>query len=212
VAKLERAAVLAREIGDSWGEGYAQMMLGLCHADDGDVSRTWACCTVALATPSLGPLLAVPLLAMADATVGPDPSRGARLLGAAEGHFERTSTVTPPFLTERRLRVRQRAEHVIGAAATRRLWTAGHRMTFAEATTFATDATVAQPAASLAVSSREAEVARLVAHGRNNREIADALSVSVRTVESHLSHIFTKLGLRNRTEIAAWVKANLRDL
>jgi DNA-binding CsgD family transcriptional regulator len=48
----------------------------------------------------------------------------------------------------------------------------------------------------------EARVAKLAAAGRTNREIADALFMSVRTVEGHLSHAYAKLGVRSRTELA----------
>ncbi len=51
----------------------------------------------------------------------------------------------------------------------------------------------------------EARVARLAASGRTNREIARTLSMSVRTVEGHLSHAYAKLGLRSRTELALFV-------
>jgi DNA-binding CsgD family transcriptional regulator len=55
---------------------------------------------------------------------------------------------------------------------------------------------------------REREVARLVAHGRSNRDIADALSIGERTVETHVSHILGKLGFATRVEIAAWATAS----
>ncbi len=48
----------------------------------------------------------------------------------------------------------------------------------------------------------EQRVADLVAEGRTNREVAAALFVSDRTVEGHLSHIYSKLGVRSRTELA----------
>lgn len=48
----------------------------------------------------------------------------------------------------------------------------------------------------------ELRVARLVARGASNREVADWLSVSVKTVESHLSRIYRKLGVRSRTDVA----------
>lgn len=57
------------------------------------------------------------------------------------------------------------------------------------------------PAAAAAVgrlTEREAEVLRLMASGCNNREIADSLHVSERTVKSHVGAIFTKLGVRDR--------------
>ena len=51
-----------------------------------------------------------------------------------------------------------------------------------------------------ALSGRERELLRLVACGMPNHQIAMHLTVSVRTVQSHLSHIFTKLGAASRTE------------
>ena len=54
-----------------------------------------------------------------------------------------------------------------------------------------------------ALSARELDVARLVHQGRTNKEIAGALFVSERTVETHLTHSFRKLGLKGRAELAA---------
>ena len=48
----------------------------------------------------------------------------------------------------------------------------------------------------------ERRVAALVAEGRTNREVAAALFVGERTVETHLTHIYAKLGVRSRTELA----------
>jgi len=50
----------------------------------------------------------------------------------------------------------------------------------------------------------ETKVIQLVAKGMSNREIADGLSVSQRTVESHVSNMLGKTGLSNRTELARW--------
>jgi DNA-binding NarL/FixJ family response regulator len=52
------------------------------------------------------------------------------------------------------------------------------------------------------LSDREREVAKAIGEGRSNAEIASALFMSVATVKAHVSHIFTKLGLSNRTQIA----------
>ncbi len=54
---------------------------------------------------------------------------------------------------------------------------------------------------------REREVAALVAQGKSNQEIAEALVVTVRTVEAHITRILDKLRFRSRTEIAAWAIA-----
>ncbi|HEV8058168.1 MAG TPA: helix-turn-helix transcriptional regulator [Actinomycetota bacterium] len=49
----------------------------------------------------------------------------------------------------------------------------------------------------------EARVAELVAAGGTNREVADALSVSLHTEEADLKRIYRKLGIRSRTELAS---------
>lgn len=51
---------------------------------------------------------------------------------------------------------------------------------------------------------REREVAALIAQGKSNREIADALVLSERTVEGHVGNILNKLGFHARTQIATW--------
>ena len=52
------------------------------------------------------------------------------------------------------------------------------------------------------LSGREREIADLVALGRTNREIAGELFLSEKTVESHMSRLFGKLGVRSRAEVA----------
>jgi DNA-binding NarL/FixJ family response regulator len=54
------------------------------------------------------------------------------------------------------------------------------------------------------LSQREVEVLRLVANGQSNREIADALGISLNTVATHVRNILTKTGTANRTEAAAY--------
>jgi non-specific serine/threonine protein kinase len=55
------------------------------------------------------------------------------------------------------------------------------------------------------LSEREREIAALVAEGLSNRDMADRLSISVRTAENHVSHILVKLALRSRAQLARWV-------
>jgi DNA-binding CsgD family transcriptional regulator len=54
------------------------------------------------------------------------------------------------------------------------------------------------------LSAREVEVLRLLADGKTNREIADALVISEHTVIRHVSNIFTKTGAENRAAAAAF--------
>jgi DNA-binding CsgD family transcriptional regulator len=58
---------------------------------------------------------------------------------------------------------------------------------------------------------REREVARFLSDGKSNREIADALVLSERTVENHVGNILMKLGFESRAQIAIWaVEKGLR--
>jgi DNA-binding CsgD family transcriptional regulator len=58
-------------------------------------------------------------------------------------------------------------------------------------------------AAGAPLTEREQEVARLVAKGATNREIAQLLFLSPKTVERHVSNVFKKVGVRNRAELAS---------
>jgi DNA-binding NarL/FixJ family response regulator len=55
-----------------------------------------------------------------------------------------------------------------------------------------------------ALSEREREVFQLVAEGRSSKEIAELLSVSPATVETHRTHVLQKLGLRNTAEVVLY--------
>jgi non-specific serine/threonine protein kinase len=54
------------------------------------------------------------------------------------------------------------------------------------------------------LTAREWDVVRLVAQGRTNREIGQALVISSGTARTHVEHVLGKLGMRSRAEIAAW--------
>ena len=56
---------------------------------------------------------------------------------------------------------------------------------------------------SLGLTARELEVLALVAEGRSNRQVADALFISAKTASVHVSNILAKLGVASRVEAAA---------
>ncbi|WP_433546560.1 response regulator [Streptomyces sp. CA-294286] len=66
----------------------------------------------------------------------------------------------------------------------------------------------ARPEPVTRLSPREREVVVLLAGGLTNAEIAAALTITVGTVKTHLTHVQSKLGARNRVEIAAWAWRN----
>lgn len=62
--------------------------------------------------------------------------------------------------------------------------------------------------AGIHLSEREVEIIELVAAELTNQEIALRLSISKRTVDNHVSNIFTKTGSRNRVALVNWALAN----
>ncbi len=52
------------------------------------------------------------------------------------------------------------------------------------------------------INQREIELIKLLVAGKNNKEIAEALSVSIPTVKVHLEKLYKKFGVRNRVQLA----------
>jgi LuxR family transcriptional regulator, maltose regulon positive regulatory protein len=57
------------------------------------------------------------------------------------------------------------------------------------------------------LSPSEAEILEMICAGMANHEIADRRNVSVNTVKTHISHLYTKLGVNSRTQAVAMVKS-----
>jgi DNA-binding NarL/FixJ family response regulator len=141
----------------------------------------------------------------------------AKLLGAAEALREAMGYQQIP--RERALR-----EPYLGAARSRldevaweKAFTEGRAMGMEEAVEYAlsreeeidppTTPAPEEPSAGqapVALTHREEEVAAMVARGMSNRQIAQELYLSERTIENHIANIKRKLGRTSRTEIAAW--------
>src|SRR5690606_4849131 len=131
----------------------------------------------------------------------------ARLLAATDRARDEMSYPRPPVdrpgyeaLVER---LRANAGADFDAA-----WAEGRRLTLDEAVGYATRARGSgprnRPAAGWgSLTPAELEVARLAVDGLTNPEIAARLFISRATVKTHLSHAYAKLGVSNRTELAA---------
>jgi non-specific serine/threonine protein kinase len=133
-----------------------------------------------------------------------------RLFGAAEVLRETIGAPMPPANRAAYDRSVATARSFLGGQALADEWQQGRTLPLDEAIAeaLALDALsqsapdVAEPPGRL--TARERQVASLVARGLSNREIGETLVVSVRTAESHITHLLNKLGLRSRAQLAVW--------
>ncbi len=135
------------------------------------------------------------------------------LLGAAEAHRERLGTTLLPRKASNYQRMVTDLRAALGEVGFAAAWAKGRRLSADEARAEAirvADAIStpahekASSAANHGLTPREREVMRLIAEGRSNQDIAEALFISQRTVSTHITHLLAKLGLANRTEAAAF--------
>jgi len=143
------------------------------------------------------------------------PAVAVRLFGAARRLRETTGIVhdTPVDRSAQR-RTLAEARAALGAAAFDAAWSAGRALPFDRAVTEAIAAATAipgpNPPGSVALTARERQVLALLFARRTDREIAEALFLSVRTVEGHVARLCAKLGVRSRAEaVTAAVAAGL---
>lgn len=139
-----------------------------------------------------GPGVADPLRVVVVTTFDLDEYVDAALANGASGFLLKDAG---PALLAEAVKAAHRGDALVSPQITVRLFR--HRAAAAAETSGAREAV--EP-----LSDREEEALRLVASGLTNAEIADAMFVSASTVKTHLSHLQTKLGARNRVELAAW--------
>ena len=140
--------------------------------------------------------------------------RAARLLGMTEQVCEHLGVIRDPGQRHEYERTVAAARGMLPEPTFTSAWNAGRRLSFDQARaeaiwladalpgTLEADATA--PGAHHDLTAREMEVLRLVAQGHTNREVAEALFVTVDTVKRHLTHILGKLDLRSRTAATAY--------
>ena len=92
----------------------------------------------------------------------------------------------------------------LGPDAADRHWRAGVNMNPAQAVAYALSDAGEPSDRRGPLSSREKQIAALVARGHRNREIAERLTISTRTVDAHVEHIRNKLGHQSRAQVASW--------
>jgi predicted ATPase/DNA-binding NarL/FixJ family response regulator len=141
-----------------------------------------------------------------------DTRRAAKLRGAtdqvrhAAGMVGLGSGYSRPRSQETFARVRTQLGDEAFEAAVQDGW----RLSFRETLAYALNgedvaaSPVTEPADDSPLTPRERQVARLIAEGLSNRQIAARLVIARRTAESHVENILVKLGFTSRTQVAAW--------
>jgi non-specific serine/threonine protein kinase len=200
--------------GNVWYHGYAQWGLGVAamlSADHECAARLEraALCTMRHMDDPMGVVQCVDALAWAAAASG-EEIRAVTLAAAAEAAWAAIPAVPAPPLRQRHDAALAVARTALPGADYRAAFAKGAALTQAEAVAFALGEAVSRPDDARAgpgpgqLTPREREVAALVAQGLSNSQIAAALVISPRTVETHVQHIMDKLGCDSRAQIAAW--------
>jgi non-specific serine/threonine protein kinase len=151
----------------------------------------------------------------ATAALGGHHPESALQLAAAAAHLRESirGVVSPVWVAVVEQFVLAPARGALSDSATAAAWTSGTRMTVDLAVAKALSETTLhigerdagpERVDPLSLSKREQAVATLVAEGLTNHQIAAKLFISRRTVETHVQHIFNKLGFSTRSQIAAW--------
>ena len=212
----ERDGALSEAHGDSWHRGYQLDYLARASWLRGDREKAEALAREAVVCKRavddrLGLTMALETLASMAADRGAH-ERAAILLGSAQRVCDETS------LTLIELH-RQQHEHSvstiirgIGQKGFDAAYVRGRAMTIGEGVAFALDdrptpklAPPVKSASNTELTPRQLEIARLIAEDLTNRQIADRLFLSERTVETHITNMLNKLGLNSRVQLSRWV-------
>jgi len=212
-------------IGNVWYHTYSQWGLGVAallradHETAAQLERA-ALCTMRNMDDSMGVVLCLDALAWT-AAESDEAIRAVTLAAAAEAAWAAIPAVPVEPLSQHHDAALTAARAALPVTEYRAAFAKGAAMSQAEAIAFALGETVPRPrppspdgtqthAGPGQLTRREQDVTALVAQGLSNGQIAAALVISPRTVETHVQHIMDKLGCSSRAQIAAW-SATLPD-
>jgi non-specific serine/threonine protein kinase len=207
--RLEEGLELARELGIVQGVIWSLYYLGQHAFLQGDTprGRFLYAQSLGLAREAGGRLaIAYCLEGLAGALAGAQPERALRLAGATKGLREALGSEPFPADGDRLDRWQRVAEHRLGKRAAAAAIAEGRARPLEDVMSDALASDAGAGSASRlrggravgGLSAREVEVLRLVALAKTNREIAETLVLSQKTVEHHLSNIFAKLQVSSR--------------
>jgi predicted ATPase/DNA-binding CsgD family transcriptional regulator len=215
-AACQRAIGISDACGERWARSWVLWGLALDGWLQGDLVSAAGVARESLTIKTefddrLGAALSVELLAWIAASRG-QFEHAARLLAAAGAIWRSLGTSIAAFGPQRagfhddseRRVLRGMSERAYRAAVAE-----GARLTVDQAIAFALEdgraPSRATAGADEPLTRRQLEIANLVAEGMSNRQIAERLVVSLRTVDGHVEQILARMGFTRRAQIAAWV-------
>ena len=218
--ELERAVALTGEcmrlseaMGEQWCRGTALWTRGAARWLSGEtalaIEDTLACLRIKESLDDLHTItMAIDLLAVC-LVAREDFGRAAELCGAGDSLWKvlRAPIQQGPYYAEIRRSAAETCRQALGDEPFEAALRHGMELSVPEAIAVARNEQT-HPGDAAAVSPltrRELEIAELVTQGLGNREIAERLVLAKRTVDSHIEHIFGKLGFTSRAQLAVWV-------
>jgi DNA-binding CsgD family transcriptional regulator/tetratricopeptide (TPR) repeat protein len=221
---VERALRLLGNSRERWSHASLYLLASLAlYLAGRDIESTWTVTRALQVKQELGDTVgtawALELLGWLAARSG-SHQRAAWLLGGAEPHWQRAGgrlAATPRF---ERLHAEAvtRSTDALGASQLAELRTRGARHPLDAVVAFAlnqagspADDDAVKARLPVQLTTREQEIAALVADGLSNRQIAEHLVISRRTVDAHLEHIFAKLGITSRVMLTIQLREYAAD-
>ncbi len=212
VSCLKQCLEIVTHVGDVWGEAFALTFLGWAMMRE-EPDEAVAHLRAAVRALRQGPdpmLLATALEGYAGLVMGSDLRTAIRLIGAGAALRDQVGNQRARPAVELAAAVMSQGLKALGTKGVQEESRHGSQLSAIEASEMVLSEMprTGQPRPG-GLSKRELEIAGLVADGLTSREIAARLYLSERTVENHVDHVLSKLGLRNRTQIATWAVKEL---
>lgn len=208
----ERAIALCDRRGERWLRSYVVWAFALSAWRQGEFRRAFALAVDGLGAAAefsdgFAATVCAEILGWFECTRG-DARGGAYMLGIAAA-IRAQAGIPDDFwgIDVHRDEASAAGIHRVGAAVFQRgvhdglLTQSGNPQTW----TAVVRSLIAEQQAARLLSPRQREIAELIANGHTNKEIARLLLITVSTVETHIEHIFEKLGVNSRARVAVWV-------
>ena len=212
IRQLQRCLEIAESIQDVWGEAFALTFMGWAAMmqDEPELAATHLRAAVRALGRGFDPMLmATAIEGYSGLMVRSDARTALHLAAAGTRLRDQIGNQRARPAVELLERVRASAVKALGPRRVDEEWRRGLQLSAKEASDVVLSGPIAGQPHPSGLSRRELEVVGLVAEGLTSREIASRLYLSERTVENHIEHVLNKLGLQNRTQIAAWVLTEL---